>query len=78
MDVSFGLFGLLYLALVIWAILSIAQSTHGTLGKTIWLLVILIPQPFGALIWLFFGPRAGRTYASVSRYSGRGYSRHSW
>lgn len=58
MDISFSLLGLLYIALLLWAILSIAQSHDGLLSKALWLIIVLALQPIGAIIWLFIGPRA--------------------
>ena len=52
-----GLFGLVLLGLVIWAIVSIVQSRASTGGKVLWILLVLIFPFVGFLIWLLFGPR---------------------
>ncbi len=52
-----GLFGLILLGLVIWAIVSIVQSRASTGGKVLWILLVLIFPFLGFLIWLVFGPR---------------------
>lgn len=74
MEISFTLFGLVYLALVLWSIVSIAQSHHGILGKALWLIVVLAFQPLGAIIWFFLGPRPCPT-ARLERYH-RAYGRY--
>ncbi|EYD74850.1 hypothetical protein Rumeso_03580 [Rubellimicrobium mesophilum DSM 19309] len=53
-----GIFGLIVLALDIWAIVSVVNSTAATGTKVIWVLVILILPVLGFLAWLLFGPRA--------------------
>lgn len=53
-----GIFGLIVLALDIWAIVSVVNSGAGTGSKVIWVLAILILPILGFLAWLLFGPRA--------------------
>ncbi|MEQ8814414.1 MAG: PLDc N-terminal domain-containing protein [Thalassobaculum sp.] len=55
-----GLFGLILLALDIWAIVSVVGSSASTGGKVLWILLILILPVLGLLIWLFAGPRPVR------------------
>ena len=50
--------GLLILALDIWAIVSVINSTTGTGSKVIWVLLIVLLPVIGFLIWLLAGPRA--------------------
>ena len=57
MDFGPGIIGLIGLGLAIWAILNIAQSKEGNLGKVVWIIVVLVIPLFGFLAWLFFGPR---------------------
>ncbi|MEQ8968161.1 MAG: PLDc N-terminal domain-containing protein [Azospirillaceae bacterium] len=52
-----GIFGLILLVLVIWAIVSTVQSGASTGGKVIWIVAILIFPLFGFLAWLLFGPK---------------------
>ncbi len=52
-----GLFGLIVLALNIWALLNVVQSGASTGGKVLWILVIIILPLLGFLGWLIFGPR---------------------
>ena len=58
MGIEVGLFGLIILALDIWAIVSVVQSNASTGAKVIWILAILIFQVLGFICWLLFGPRA--------------------
>lgn len=55
-----GLLGLIHLALVIWAIISITGSKAGTGSKVAWIVLILIFPLVGFIIWFLFGPRAPR------------------
>ena len=52
-----GLFGLIILALDIWAIVKVLQSTASTGAKVLWILLILILPVLGFIIWLLAGPR---------------------
>ena len=52
-----GIFGLILLALNIWALIKIVQSGASTGAKVIWVLVVLILPLAGFLAWLIFGPR---------------------
>lgn len=53
-----GIFGLIVLALDIWAIVSVVNSDASTGAKVIWVLVILVLPILGFLAWLLLGPRA--------------------
>jgi hypothetical protein len=55
---EFGLLGLIGLILVIWAFVSIIQSDASTLGKVIWIVVILLFPFLGWIVWLLFGPKS--------------------
>lgn len=52
-----GLLGLIILALDIWAIVKIFQSSATTAAKAIWIIVILLLPVLGLIIWLIAGPR---------------------
>jgi len=52
-----GLFGLLVLAIDVWAIIHIVQSGTSTLKKVLWVVLILLLPLVGFLIWLLLGPR---------------------
>ena len=51
-----GIFGILILALDIYAILKIAQSSASTGLKVVWILVVLLLPLLGVLAWFLFGP----------------------
>jgi len=56
---SLGFFGVIGLILGIWAIISIVQSERaGSLGKAIWIVVVLGLNWIGFFLWLLFGPKA--------------------
>ncbi len=63
MDNYGGIFGLIVLALDIWAIINIVQSGISTGGKILWVLLIIILPLIGVIIWFFAGPRGGRAAA---------------
>lgn len=52
-----GLWGLLILALDIWAIVSVVNSSASTGAKVGWSLLILVLPVLGLIIWLIAGPR---------------------
>jgi hypothetical protein len=57
MEYTGGILGLIILALDIWAIVNVVQSSASTGGKVLWILGILIFQVIGFICWLLFGPR---------------------
>ena len=52
------IFGLIVLALDIWAIVNIVGSTASTGAKILWALLIIILPIVGFIIWFFAGPRS--------------------
>lgn len=58
-----GIIGLIILALDIWAIINVIQSTNTTGSKILWVLLILVLPVVGLIIWFFAGPRGGRLTA---------------
>ncbi|GAB6387296.1 PLD nuclease N-terminal domain-containing protein [Stutzerimonas marianensis] len=59
-DAFGGIFGLLILALDIWAIVSILRSDSTTGKKALWVLLIVILPVLGLIIWGIMGPRGNR------------------
>ena len=59
---EYGIFGLIVLALGIYAIYNILTSGASTAAKVIWTLVVLLLPVLGFIAWLIAGPRG----ASVS------------
>ena len=55
-----GLFGLIILALDVWAIIRTIESTVTTGTKVFWVLLILVLPVFGFILWLLLGPRTPR------------------
>ncbi|MBK8209823.1 MAG: PLDc_N domain-containing protein [Rhodospirillales bacterium] len=58
-----GIVGIIILALDIWAIINVIQSSTSTGGKVLWVLLILFLPVLGLIIWYFAGPRGGRASA---------------
>lgn len=54
---SGGLFGIVLLALDIWAVINVAQSSADTPKKVGWIVLIVVLPLAGFLIWAFAGPR---------------------
>jgi hypothetical protein len=61
-----GIFGLLILIADIYAIVNVVQSSAGTGGKVLWIVVILILPVLGLLLWFLLGPKSGRSKRRVS------------
>lgn len=57
MGIEFGLLGLIWLVIVIWAIVKTAQSRVGMVPKVLWILILLVFPVVGFLFWLFLGPK---------------------
>ena len=52
-----GLLGILHLALVIWAALSIINSGASQGRKVLWILVVLVFPVVGLILWFLLGPK---------------------
>lgn len=57
---EYGFFGLLILALDIWAIINVAQSRSDLGVKVAWIVVILILPLLGLIAWFLFGPKSAK------------------
>jgi hypothetical protein len=57
---EYSIFGLLILALDIWAIVNVAQSRSDLGVKVAWIVVILIFPVLGFIAWLIFGPKTAK------------------
>ncbi|HKU69332.1 MAG TPA: PLDc N-terminal domain-containing protein [Burkholderiales bacterium] len=55
-----GLFGLLILAIDVWAIVTIVQSGAATAQKVLWIVLILLLPVVGVILWFLLGPRSAR------------------
>lgn len=63
MDIGYGIFGLIILALDIWGIINVIGSGAGTGAKVLWILLILILPVIGLIAWFVAGPRSSRAVA---------------
>lgn len=52
-----GIFGLIILALDIWAIINVIGSAASTGVKILWVIVILLLPLIGLILWYFMGPK---------------------
>ena len=52
-----GLMGLIHLALVVWAAVSILGSGATTGTKVLWILLVLVFPVVGLVIWFLAGPK---------------------
>ena len=58
MNMNFtGVLGILHLALVIWAAVSIINSGVPQLHKVLWILLVLVFPLVGLIIWFLAGPK---------------------
>ncbi len=52
-----GLFGLIWLIIIICAIIKTAQSSAGLVPKILWILILLVFPIIGLILWLLLGPK---------------------
>lgn len=58
---GYGLWGIILLALDIWAILNIAQSNVSNGKKVLWILLVLLLPLAGLIVWYLLGPKSGNS-----------------
>ena len=58
---SHSLLGLLVLIADVWAIVNVVQSAADTGKKVLWVVLVLVLPVLGVILWLFLGPRTGKT-----------------
>jgi uncharacterized membrane protein len=58
-----GIFGIIHIIAVIWAVLSILKSGASTGGKILWSLFVLILPVVGLIIWFLVGPKGKVSYS---------------
>lgn len=51
-----GIWGIIHLALVIYAAIQIINSSADTVKKLIWILIVAIFPLVGLIVWFFMGP----------------------
>ncbi|MCC5958770.1 PLD nuclease N-terminal domain-containing protein [Roseinatronobacter sp. S2] len=54
-----GFLGIIHLALVIWAAVSILGSGSSQGQKVLWILLVLLFPVVGLIIWFIAGPKKG-------------------
>jgi hypothetical protein len=54
---NIGIFSIILLALDIWALINVLQSSSDVPKKVGWAVLILVLPLLGFLIWAFVGPR---------------------
>lgn len=54
-----GILGFIWLLIIIWAIVKVAQSRAGSLAKLLWILLLLFVPLLGFILWLLLGPKGG-------------------
>lgn len=54
---NLGVFGVLWLVIVLWGLINVFQSGSGPLGKAIWATFIVLAPGLGMLVWFFIGPK---------------------
>lgn len=55
-----GIFGILLLIAVVYAVINIAQSNADTGKKALWIVLVLLLPLLGVILWFFLGPKGGR------------------
>lgn len=54
---EFGIIGIVWLALAVWAGLNVIQSGAETLSKVLWIVGLIVFPFVGFIVWFFAGPR---------------------
>jgi hypothetical protein len=57
----YSLWGLLVLVADVWAIVNILQSAAEAGKKVLWTVIVIVLPVLGFILWLFLGPRTGKT-----------------
>ena len=55
-----GVFGIIHLAIVVYAFMQIFGSTASNGKKVLWVVIVAIFPVVGIIAWYFIGPRAAR------------------
>jgi len=51
-----GIFGLIHLAIWVYAVIQIFNSNAGTGEKILWIIIVAVLPLVGIIAWYFFGP----------------------
>lgn len=60
MDGYRGIFGILLLIAVVYAVINIAQSGADSGKKALWIVLVLLLPLLGFILWWFLGPKRSR------------------
>ena len=55
-----GIFGLIHLAIVVYALMKILDSGETTAGKILWVLIVAALPLIGLIVWYLLGPGSPR------------------
>ncbi len=58
--IEFGIIGLIFLVLIVYALFHVIGSNASTLAKALWTVGIIVFPLIGFIAWLIFGPRSAR------------------
>lgn len=53
---GFGIWGLLHLAAVVYALIKIVDSSADTINKVLWVIVVAVLPLIGLIAWFLMGP----------------------
>jgi hypothetical protein len=52
-----GIWGVIHLLLIVWAIVSIAGSKASNGAKALWIVLVILLPLLGFILWLLLGPK---------------------
>lgn len=55
-----GVLGLIWLIVIIWAVIQVAQSSASGTSKLLWIIVLLLLPVLGLILWFFLGPKSAK------------------
>lgn len=55
-----GVLGLIWLIVIIWAVIQVAQSSASGTSKLLWIIVLLLLPVLGLILWFFLGPKSSK------------------
>lgn len=58
---NMGLWGIILLALDIWAVVNILQSSAETGKKVLWILLVALLPLAGLIVWYLAGPKTAKS-----------------
>ena len=55
-----GILGVIWLIVVIWAVIQVAQSSANGTTKLLWIIVLLLLPLLGLILWFLLGPKPSK------------------